>query len=360
MMILSRFLVFSSVILTGAFATQVRAAESAPQPVLEDVSLDPVSGDTFIATVQGQNEGSILWLNDFNEQFEKRLAIPASATRTEIELNRPGRLSTLLQIGDQWVLTGFEKSPRGDWQPQSMEGALTGQGQASHLTTLPDGNLVVTVASAENQENEVLLVRDAGETAARYQVVERIAESRVAERAEALAAAANEAPRSDEPKVDSGNGLGFTAGLLSGVGIAYRRHFASRWGVQVGGVAFGDKSNLFLSVGVNVMRTLSLTQRIRFYAVFGASTFYSGSEGYTYRTDCGISTDPKACDPVDTGWQNSASLNFGAGIGMEFLLAKNLGLALELPITMMLDINDQGVEFGRVYPIPTGSLVYYF
>lgn len=355
----------------GFFCTQAFA--SSANPTLEDISLDPASGDTFIATIEGDHGGRILWLNDFNENFEKSLKIPRSASRTEIEMNQPGRLATLLQLGEQWVLTGFEKNTQGEWVAQPVETALSGTGYASHLTTLPDGNLVVTVrqqtrfdAEAREQsdlDGEVVLISDSGKNHGRYEILERIPESRIAERAEAMAASIATGSGSPQVEADSGNGLGFTAGLLSGVGLAYRRHFASKWGVQVGGIAFGDKSNLMLSLGVNVMRTLSMTQKIRFYAVFGASTFYSGSQGYDYAAvpvDCHSSADPKACDPRETGWQNSASLNFGAGIGMEFMLAKNLGLALELPVTVMLDITDTSLAFGRVYPIPTGSLVYYF
>lgn len=349
------------------------ASQALASPTREDVSLDPATGDTFITTVEGENSGRILWLNDFNETFEKSLSIPQSASRTEIEMNQPGRLATLLQLGEQWVLTGFEKNTRGEWVAQPVEAAISGAGYASHLTTLPDGNLVVTIRQQKNfdveardpgkSEGEVLLIRDSGKPQGRYEILERISETRIAERAEAMAASVASGSGSPQVEADSGNGLGFTAGLLSGVGLAYRRHFANKWGVQVGGIAFGDKSSLLLSLGVNVMRTLSMTQKIRFYAVFGASTFYSGSQGYDYAAvpvDCYSSADPKACDPRETGWQNSASLNFGAGIGMEFMLAKNLGLALELPVTVMLDITDTSLVFGRVYPIPTGSLVYYF
>jgi hypothetical protein len=353
--------------------TSNQAFASQASPTREDISLDPATGDTFITAIEGENSGRILWLNDFNESFEKTLSIPQSASRTEIEMNQPGRLATLLQLGEQWVLTGFERNTRGEWVPQPVEAAITGTGHASHLTTLPDGNLVVTVRerqhfdaesiNPDDTDGEVLLIRDSGKTQGRYEILESIPESRIAERAESIASSIATGSGTPSVETESGNGLGFTAGLLSGVGLAYRRHFASKWGVQVGGIAFGDKSNLMLSLGVNVMRTLSMTQKIRFYAVFGASTFYSGTQGYDYSgvpVDCYSSADPKACAPRETGWQNSASLNFGAGIGMEFMLAKNLGLALELPVTVMLDITDTSLAFGRVYPIPTGSLVYYF
>jgi hypothetical protein len=334
-----------------------------PQPGLEDVSLDPVTGDTFIVTVNRPSESQILWLNDHRDAFEKKLALPAQASRAEIELNTPDTLSTLIQIGENWVLTGHQKSPTGEWTAQAATQAIAGTGQASRLTSLPDGNLVFTV-EREDRAPEVLLVRAPSDRHARYQVLESIPESDIAERAEAIAQSlAKAATTTDGPALESGNGLGFSAGLLSGIGIAYRRHFANKWGVQVAGVAFGDRSSLLASLGVNLMRTLSMTQKVRFYAVFGASTFYSGSQGYDYSSipvNCYEVGGEKACEPTSTGWVSSASLNFGAGLGMEFTLAKNLGLAVELPITVMLDINDQGLTFGRVYPIPTGSLIYYF
>jgi hypothetical protein len=52
----------------------------------------------------------------------------------------------------------------------------------------------------------------------------------------------------------------------------------------------------------------------------------------------------------------SQSLNFGAGIGFEFTMGKHVGLALELPVTLMLNGGD---DFA-IYPIPNGSLIFYF
>ena len=338
------------------------AAQAQPTPPsFDDVSLDPSTGDTFIVDVA--NPQGILWLNDHQDTFKKQLDVPAAASRAEIELNTAGTLSTLVQIGESWVLTGYQKTLSGEWRAQDASQALAGAGTASRLTTLPDGNLVFTVES-KGREPEVLLVRGPGSETDRYQVLETMPESAIAERAEAIAESlAKAASNNSEPALESGNGLGFSAGLLSGIGIAYRRHFANKWGVQVAGIAFGDRSSLLGSLGVNLMRTLSMTQKVRFYAVFGASAFYSGSQGYDYSSipvDCYSSSDPKACEPTSTGWVNAGSLNFGAGLGMEFTLTRNLGLAVELPVTVMLDINNDGLTFGRVYPIPTGSLIYYF
>ena len=51
-------------------------------------------------------------------------------------------------------------------------------------------------------------------------------------------------------------------------------------------------------------------------------------------------------------------IGIGVGIGMEFMLTQNVGLALELPVVVMIGVGEAG-NFG-IYPIPNASLIYYF
>ena len=60
------------------------------------------------------------------------------------------------------------------------------------------------------------------------------------------------------------------------------------------------------------------------------------------------------CDGVPAEWNRNNTINIGVGIGMEFSLGQNIGLAIELPVVLMF-----GNEFG-IYPIPSVSLIYYF
>ncbi len=354
-MSLSRFsvLIFSVVLL-------LMGAKAFAGAIPDDVAINPTNGDTFILQVGDNPSGELLILNDFNETYEERVNLyPGidSSARFELEITPSNEVVYLVQSGDRWYLNSLERR-NGKWASSPFFKGITGEGRASALTSLPDGNLALRVErDRTNATVQVVRATRSEGPLPSFEVVDSVSEAKMAEKVKELVARENRA--TSEGQMESGNGLGFGAGALSGVGIAYRRHFASKWGVQVAGIAFGDASSLLANLGVNLMRTLSRTQKVRFYALAGVSTFYSGSEGYSYPV-CDPSVSYDSCAPVSTGWQNSGSLNFGAGIGMEFELTKSLGLAVELPVTVMLDFGREGLEFGRVYPIPSAALIYYF
>lgn len=330
----------------------------------DDVALNAQTGENFILESEANPQGRVLILKDQDERFREELTIfeaPVPGARFEIELNGQDELVYLAQASGIWTVSAFRRDATGTrWVRVPGSRSAIGMGDASGLTALPDGNVAVRVRASSNQENTIRILNPAEGFVQLDAVSEtRIAESMAARESRIAAGVieVTEERRDDEePKYDTGNGMGFGAGLQAGIGIAYRRHFASRWGVQVAGIAWGDADNLKGILGATLMRTLSKAQSARFYALAGASAFYSSHRTYEYV--CPAPSDPIGpCQEIDRGVRGNVTLNFGVGIGMEFTIAKRLGLSLELPITLQFE---RGEGFKGVYPVPNAALIYYF
>jgi len=167
-----------------------------------------------------------------------------------------------------------------------------------------------------------------------------------------------------QARVGSTHGVGFTAGLVSGLGFAYRKHFENNFGVQIGGIGWGSKTDSFVNLGVAAIRTVRRSGKVRFYGLAAASVFRSNGRDFDYR-DCAprmalVDPTPAPCVPVE-GRRTTGSLNFGVGIGLEFTPSEHVGLSFELPLSLMLDL-EKNNRFARkgIYPIPGVSLIYYF
>lgn len=161
----------------------------------------------------------------------------------------------------------------------------------------------------------------------------------------------------------SQKGLGFTAGALSGIGLAYRQHFQNRWGFQIGGGAWGDQGGFEYHTGLEALRTFDRTKITRFYGQGGVGVEGSreGYEGFWYDTT-------HIPQYYSTQW-NSTVLYLGIGIGMEIgEPIKGIGAALEFPFLYKREWfqsweNEKLVDKGsgwEVIPIPSASVVYYF
>lgn len=187
-----------------------------------------------------------------------------------------------------------------------------------------------------------------------------MAASSVAPSALAEDAAPGQAPTTS-PKAASKarQGVGFTAGLVSGMGFAYRRHFANGFGMQVGGSGWASRDESFVSLGAEAIRTISRSERTRLYWVAGTSMFRNTNPYYDYDSCYPVMRSAPICVPPETR-RTTGSVNIGAGIGLEFT-GTRIGVSFEVPVSLMLDI-EQGHRFERkgVYPIPGVSLIYYF
>ncbi|HWF43056.1 MAG TPA: hypothetical protein VG537_00285 [Candidatus Kapabacteria bacterium] len=132
-------------------------------------------------------------------------------------------------------------------------------------------------------------------------------------------------------------GVGLSASLCSGMGISFRQHFA---GVPVGYQITGGiwkTHNLFMyDIGAEVQYDLSLSAN-RLYAVAGAGYYYYGNTDVN-----GINTNGL-----------SSPVRFGAGIGYEIPFNANIGVSLNLMVTVF-------EPDGDVLPLPSLGFHVYF
>ncbi len=154
---------------------------------------------------------------------------------------------------------------------------------------------------------------------------------------------------------ESPHGLGFSAGMTTGIGFAYRKHFENRYGVHIGLMGLGSRdesqSTYWGNVGGQLMYTFHRVEKkfFRFYGLAGGSVIFWGNN-YYYPNRPDYSPNP------ERRWDHSRLIILGAGIGMEFTIVQRIGFSLELPLSTVID---EGGGFA-VQPIPNASLVYFF
>jgi len=338
--------------------------------VVEDVAIDPKTGDTIIVQKINNPTGKIIFLSDLDESFRQEinvLPIESDSARFEIELLKTGEVAVLAVIGDQFVLRKITKE-NGEWKIQDSP-KMFGSQKIGNLSTLGNGDL--SFNSIKNKE-EMIEILDANTFKIKDQVPAHLVRLKALAMAPDLEVAdevsPNPIPSRDNQSNGSGDddfdyarsGMGFAAGAITGLGISYRRHLANKWGYQFTGIPWASSSGYFLSLGANFMRTLHATKRTRFLAIGGVSSYLRGNHEIDY-DECdynntvgpnGEYVDP--CAGLEPEWRRNNTINIGVGIGMEFSLGENIGLAIELPVVLMI-----GNEFG-IYPIPSLSLIYYF
>lgn len=104
------------------------------------------------------------------------------------------------------------------------------------------------------------------------------------------------------------HGVGLQYSSLSGSGATYRHWFASGWGAQIAGIPAISVENLqtsgFVNLGVQGMRSILKTDRLRLYGLVGA--------GMLYRPNVTAYADPT---PV-TG--NTWDLGLAPGLGLDY------------------------------------------
>lgn len=168
------------------------------------------------------------------------------------------------------------------------------------------------------------------------------------------------------------NGLGFTAGKISGVGFNYRQYFDKN-GIQFtfGLLTNADKVPTFPADGVSgsvtktgwdvdgwvslmYLRTLRETPRSKFYYFIGGSMNIDYSKKYTQKYEWSPSEYvwTKLGSPVKDG-RNNNEYYFGPGIGIDISLGKYVSLIVELPIS--ISSNKEIVSY-----VPQGSILIKF
>jgi hypothetical protein len=340
-----------------------------------DIAINRLTGENFILEKNNNPQGTIIIKSDLDENFHEEvniLDIASENTKFEIKLGK-GKGNTLyylIQNGNLWHLNTIKKI-NNKWIKSSQFSGLSGQGNAfskhKNLETHPGKILFLDLQ--QNAKNNVVVIEEINnklvikETVTSQQIRERIQTLRTNGQLESYVELNETTPspleRNLEDEVDytSGNGAGFAAGAISGLGIAYRRHFANKWGVQITGIALGDPRNFIANLGVNVMRTLSKKNKTRFYVIMGVAGYYTGSSNTYYSDYCedwdqNCTTDPNA----ESDWDHDPFLNIGVGLGIEWNFIDSAHLSFELPIHLLYD----GPGDWQVMYIPSVSLIYYF
>jgi len=318
-----------------------------------DIAVDLKTGETLILQKHDNPKGKI-YVYDRAGVLKGLVAFESSEPINwqEIELTRPDQMLVLQQYSDSWTLKKLRKSNH-LWDLKNPIQEIRGDGLAYNMKGLTDEYITVDQVTAEGMAQTVVL------DILTLKQKDIISAKTLSNNLQLIS-------RKNVFENSSGHGLGFTAGLASGLGFAYRKHFENRFGIQLGGIAWGDKNSSFTSLGIELIRTLSRTEKMRFYAVAASSVFINNRLNYDY-SPCypanpvrePIPVQP-ICDPSETH-NRTGTLNFGAGIGIEFNPSQHVGISFELPLTVMLDLEKQN-RYKRkgVYPVPSVSLVYYF
>ena len=334
--------------------------------ISEDVAIDPKTGDTIIVQKTENPLGTIIFLNDLDEKFRqeiKLLPIESDSARFEIELIKSNEVIALITIDNQFILKKIIKQ-NGVWKLLSTP-EFFGDTLAGNLATLENGDFTYNTFS--NNE-EMIAIADSMTFKVKELVPANLVRLRALSIAPNLEVSGDVNPEETTFGEDDGDdeidlrrsGMGFAAGAITGLGISYRRHLANKWGYQFTGIPWASSSNYFLSIGANFMRTLHATERTRFMAIGGVSGYLRGNYGIDWeQCDYTRPVEPTEeyvdpCAGVPETWTRNNTINVGVGIGMEFSLGANIGLAIELPVVLMF-----GSDFG-IYPIPSVSLIYYF
>jgi hypothetical protein len=157
-------------------------------------------------------------------------------------------------------------------------------------------------------------------------------------------------------------GLGFTGGTTSGIGFAFRKHFQNRFGMHIGAFFLAGKDDeeaatqdswLWADVGGQLMYTLHRHQEqyFRLYVLAGGDVIVYG----TTEPEESVEPTRTSSATAEEDWRYDNTYIVGAGLGFEFLFFKHVAFALELPLSVQ--ISGGGFE---MFPIPNGSLIYFF
>ncbi|MBI5627839.1 MAG: hypothetical protein HY953_02885 [Candidatus Rokubacteria bacterium] len=124
-------------------------------------------------------------------------------------------------------------------------------------------------------------------------------------------------------------GAGFVLGPIGGIGFTYRHFGEDGMGWQVGGLAIGGRRDATVIFGAQMMHTLKVRARSRFYTTLGAL--------HTFESD--------------------ATTNIGGGLGISWGESEGVTYCVELPL--VLHFRD-GFDFDGLGPIQQVALVYNF
>lgn len=125
-------------------------------------------------------------------------------------------------------------------------------------------------------------------------------------------------------------GLGFAAGVGTGLGLSFRQHFPSEMSYQIVGGIIKVDAKLSYDIGVEIQFDLIRSESSRFFAAGGSAYYYSGESGNNL----------------------AGPLRIAVGVGGEFSNVRLVHVTLEGMFTYFSD--------GTILPLPQLSFHYYF
>lgn len=341
--------------LTLTFLYNTSAFSNQRQSV--DLAINIKSGENFILEKSNNPNATLIIKNDKNLHFHQEidlLEINSHQANVEIDLSKDGKkLYYVINQDNLWSLNYLEKI-NNKWVKSSKLLPLTGTG----LTNSLDRNLIANQGGilflniVDSHGPKTLVITDnQGTLEVKKEVTPNQIRATVKELQDRGVLTSivnlNDTPGINEEtntqnneetnKYESGNGAGFAAGAISGVGFAYRRHFANKWGIQVAGIALGSNNDFSTTFGVNFLRTLSKKEKTRFYLIMGSAFFYNVQN-------------------QDSQLDHNLVVNLGFGLGIEWNFSDDAHLSFELPIHLLYDLDSS----WQVMYIPSVSLIYYF
>ena len=141
-------------------------------------------------------------------------------------------------------------------------------------------------------------------------------------------------------------GLGTNFSLMSGIGLAFKEHFArSKWSYMLSGYVWKDNEGATYDYGLEVQYDIYLKQETRFYAFAGMSYFYDGSKV--------IRDDPITGISQSVQNQLAGPQRMGAGAGFETAISSAVCFYASISVTSFQ-------PSGDLFIYPYGGLMIYF
>ena len=188
------------------------------------------------------------------------------------------------------------------------------------------------------------------------------------------------------------NGLGFSAGMVSGSGFSYQHKFTnSSYKITFGILSRGSEYDCFTetnylynyntenpvdttkvwveecsgpvfsgNIGFQYNKYLHQTKKTSFYILGGIAGYYffQKYQKQKYHNKI-VDNEHYKIETIGDKYyttEKSLTINSGIGIGMEYKITQNLTFSLELPLTISYKDND-----SKIYMyIPQASLIYFF
>ncbi len=336
-----------------------------------DLAVDDQHNTVFVSSIKMEPCGKIHVVDIQSQEEISSLCttslVVRGKTQQEIELGRDGQLYHLT-VGEGRPELAAIVAQDGDWSKSlsiDYSDLLLGKLFPRNLKAEADGRISVEAIEFKSKMPVLVLINPLDRS------VETLPLFKVKEALESLDEAKKEQSDNDSEESSDyakGSGLGFSAGFLAGLGFAYRQMFASGWGFHIAAGGYADESSVDANVGIELLRVLDETNKVRFYALAGSSLYYSSSKYLVYdyaTTPC----EDKECytGVMESGRyesSRSSTYNFGIGLGIEYapagLRAKGLSMTFELPIFVRFVNRSDRSGFGGIAPWPSVTLIYYF